>query len=221
VPFHVEIQRSYHRARVFNLSEAELRDTVLGPWRRRAVVRLGDRDWDPGASTLRILEGRRLEPVDLALGQGWHNAERSSEDVTHRLLADAAVSAVAVLASTSVGEREAAELLTGLGLRPAVWTEVRARILDGVDGHDRLGVSAALAVSDDGEPPAGWVFDVGLALGALSPARAILLHRGRREPPASVDGARAIRMRANPAAARRELAERLERAGCAVRPKLR
>ncbi len=53
------------------------------------VLRLGDRDWAPSESSLRILEGSRLEGPDLAFGQGWSNAERSSRDVTREVLAQA------------------------------------------------------------------------------------------------------------------------------------
>src|SRR5207244_7926288 len=74
MPFHVEVKRSIHRARLFNVGEAELRRIVL-PWARGEPVEVGDREWVPAESTLKVLEGRALEPAELAHGQGWHSAE--------------------------------------------------------------------------------------------------------------------------------------------------
>lgn len=90
MPFHVEISVSALRhARVFNLDEEELRQTILEPWLADRVIELGDREWIPGESGLRVLEGAQLEGPDLSFGQGWANAERSSRDVTSEVLADA------------------------------------------------------------------------------------------------------------------------------------
>ncbi len=97
MPYHVEIKRGMQRAWAFNLSEAGLRRAVIEPWRQGARARLGDRDWPPGGSTLRILEGPELAPPDLAHGQGPNSAERSAEDVTRRLLAELAAAAPAAI----------------------------------------------------------------------------------------------------------------------------
>jgi hypothetical protein len=97
MPFHVEIKRGVGRAWAFNLSEVELRRTVIEPWRRGAPARLGDRDWPPRGSTLRILEGPELAPPDLAHGQGPNSARRSAEDVTRRVLAEQAAAAPAAI----------------------------------------------------------------------------------------------------------------------------
>src|SRR5439155_3680371 len=97
--FHVEVSRSVRRARVFNLTEPELRSQVLEPWSTGRTFELGDREWEPAQSSLRILEGPGLDPQDLAFGQGWNNAARKSREVTGELLASAP-GAVAVLADT-------------------------------------------------------------------------------------------------------------------------
>ena len=51
---------------------------------------MGDREWEPRDCSLRILEGPRMETVDLSFGQGWANAERASENVTRDALEAAA-----------------------------------------------------------------------------------------------------------------------------------
>ena len=79
MPFHIEISTTTLRhARAFNLDEEELRRTVIEPWMAGRPIELGDHEWLPGESTLRVLEGPRLEGPDLNIGQGWSNAERSS-----------------------------------------------------------------------------------------------------------------------------------------------
>ena len=72
--FHVEVRRSFHHARLFNLSEDQLRRRVLEPWSRGVTLEMGDREWSPDDSRLTVLEGRELETEELALGQGWNNA---------------------------------------------------------------------------------------------------------------------------------------------------
>ena len=76
--FHLEIRRGLHHARAFNLEHPEVRRAVLEPWLRGVAVTLGQRDWDPRACRLTVLEGPPLAPADLAHGQGWHNAGRSA-----------------------------------------------------------------------------------------------------------------------------------------------
>src|SRR6266496_2553235 len=89
MPYHVEIRQGLRRARQFNLEEEELRARVLDPWRAGRMIRLGDRQWEPRESELRILDGAELSHQDLAYGQAWANAERSGRDVARELLADA------------------------------------------------------------------------------------------------------------------------------------
>jgi hypothetical protein len=89
--FHVEISVGFHRARVFNLERADLHSQVLGPWRADQTIEMGDREWRPRDSALRVLEGPRMENADLSFGQGWANAERAGRDVTREVLAAAPV----------------------------------------------------------------------------------------------------------------------------------
>src|SRR5438105_8666086 len=107
--FHVEIRRSLRHARAFNLDEERLHRAVVDQWRAGRKVELGDQEWDPADSVLTILEGPELSQPDLALGQGWHNAERSATNVTARVLEKAAAEAtvVAVLAETRTAHETA------------------------------------------------------------------------------------------------------------------
>ena len=88
--YHVEIRRSLRRAWAFNLDDERVRRGVIEPWLAGRTLRLGDRDWLPRDSALRIVEGPDLPPQRLAFGQGWNAAERSGADVTRRLLGEAA-----------------------------------------------------------------------------------------------------------------------------------
>jgi hypothetical protein len=87
--FHVEISSSLQHARVFNLGEAEMRH-ILDRWVSNRPVELGDQEWEPRKSSLKVLEGPRLDNPDLAFGQGWSNAERSAQNVTRSVVAEAA-----------------------------------------------------------------------------------------------------------------------------------
>jgi len=86
--FHVELRQFPHNLCRFNLSEHELR-AIAERWAREQWVALGDRKWDPNQARLTILEGPKLGPEQLTMGRGWRTAQRSGEDVTARVLADA------------------------------------------------------------------------------------------------------------------------------------
>jgi hypothetical protein len=104
-------------------------------------INLGDHDWEPRTSELKILEGPALEPPELSFGQGWANAEREAEDVTSRVLADAGASLEQRSAPTAI-EIEVdslpealaalAEMTDGRDARQLEWPATRKRI----DGHD-------------------------------------------------------------------------------------
>jgi hypothetical protein len=176
VAFHVEITRSIHRARVFNLDEDALRREVVEPWRRGEPLALGDREWDPATSELTILEGPRLRPADLAHGQGWHHATRTARTVTADVLRAAARTRVAVLARGEEAERLAAAALGELGAEAVAWSAARAAIVAGAPP----GVDAALLLVDE-----TGVLDAGLAVGALG-RRAVVAWVGAGEPPADL-----------------------------------
>jgi hypothetical protein len=86
--YHLELRQFPHNTCRFNLTEQELR-MVLEPWVREKFVEVGERKWSPHQAKLTILEGPRLEVAQLSMGRGWRNAQRQSEDVTERLLAQA------------------------------------------------------------------------------------------------------------------------------------
>jgi hypothetical protein len=218
MPFHVEIRRSHRRAWAFNLDETKLRRTVLDPWRRGRPVVLGDREWEPEEGSLRILEGPELSPQDLAYGQGWHNAERSAEEATASIMSRAATeaTAVAVLAETSAGQRSVTDVLQQLEIRAADWAAVRSRVvaaataveqptLDGVE------VVAAVLVVEGSEPARSWLFEAGLALGALG-GRAIVAQLGAEPPPPELRDLAAIRLEPGEPGSLQALAELLRRA---------
>jgi hypothetical protein len=86
--YHVELRQFPHNLNRFNLEAREL-GPIVAPWVREKVVDLGERTWSPHQARLRILEGPRLAVEDLSMGRGWRTAQRESEDVTERILAEA------------------------------------------------------------------------------------------------------------------------------------
>jgi hypothetical protein len=219
VAFHVEIRRSLRRARAFNLSEDKLRRMVIAPWRQGMPVELGDQQWDPGNSALRILEGSELSQAELALGRGWSNAERSAVDVTTRLLREAAAEAVqvAVLSETPAGQETAIRLLKQIEVRTADWASVRARILAAAVVVPRTSRQSAqdlfaLLVVEQGAPTGAWLFEAGLALGALG-GRALVAQLGDEPLPEELRDLDVIRLDPDQSASLHALAERLRHAG--------
>jgi hypothetical protein len=159
--YHVQVSRSFQRAALFNLSEADLIDRIVEPWSRGARVELGDREWDPVEADLVVLEGPELDAPELALGQGWGNASRTGRDVTAEVLNRSRP--VSVVAGPA-GRAAVAGALAGL--RVVDWETVRERILASADP----GVAYAVVVLDDEVDR----FEAGLAVGALG-ARALLV----------------------------------------------
>jgi hypothetical protein len=134
IVFHVEIAAGFHRARVFNLTREDLLGKVVEPWLDDRRIEMGDRVWEPRRSSLRILDGPRMETEDLSFGQGWSNAERASEDVTRKVLATAPppVTPDAFVVETDNPEAVTADLAAGHGARAIHWSEARSRL----DGRD-------------------------------------------------------------------------------------
>jgi hypothetical protein len=190
--FHVEVRQGFRRASAFNLDAEKLRRTVIEPWRSGGPLELGDREWDPGESTLRILEGPRLEPSDLAFGRGWQSAERSGKDVTAEAISGAARQAatVCVLAGTPSAERAMVDFLRRLGVEPVGWDAVRDRIRAAVAAApegplERIELVATFVAVDDSVADEGWLFEAGLALGALG-RRAVIARLGDAPLPAKL-----------------------------------
>lgn len=223
MPFHVEIRRSHRRAWAFNLDEEKLRGAVVEPWRHGRPLELGDRQWEPQESRLRILEGPALSPQDLAFGQGWHNAERSAEEATARILRQVAseATAVAVLADTVAGQRSVTEVVEQLGVRAVDWAGVQAALVadpTAVEGRspDGMEVVAAVLVVERPEPMPSWLFEAGLALGVMR-GRAIVAQLGDGRPPPQLRSLGVIRLDPGQPASVRALAERLQHVSGAYR----
>jgi hypothetical protein len=134
MPFHVEIGGGLNHARAFNLDLDELRRTILEPWLTGRPVELGEREWAPRESSLRILEGPHLDPPELSFGQGWSNAERASEDVTRRLLMQTKPPKLpdAFVVETELPEATVAEMLSGQQAQPVALNVVEKKL----DGRD-------------------------------------------------------------------------------------
>ncbi len=87
--YHVELRQFPHNFCRFNLTERELRETILDAWAREEWVDFGERKWSPHQATLTVLDGPRIPVEQLSMGRGWRNAQRQSGDVTAELLAAA------------------------------------------------------------------------------------------------------------------------------------
>jgi hypothetical protein len=87
--YHIELRQFPHNFCRFNLTDRELRELAV-PWARGEWVEAGDRKWTPHQATLTVLEGERIPVNQLSIGRGWRNARRRSEDVTDRVLGEAA-----------------------------------------------------------------------------------------------------------------------------------
>ena len=83
--YHLELRQFPHVARRFNQSEQDVL-ALAKPWIGEEWIEEAERKWNMNEATLTILEGPKLSMSDLAMGRGWRNAQRRSEDVTERVL---------------------------------------------------------------------------------------------------------------------------------------
>jgi hypothetical protein len=83
--YHLELRQFPHVARRFNQSEQQVL-ALAEPWVGEHWVEEAERKWNMNEAELTILEGPNLTMADLAMGRGWRNAQRRSEDVTERVL---------------------------------------------------------------------------------------------------------------------------------------
>jgi hypothetical protein len=210
VAFHVEISSGFRqRARTFNLTESELRSTILDPWVRGRVIVLGDKDWEPRDCKLIILEGPELADTDLSMGRGWSNAERTGENVSRRLVDElASPSVVVAVLAEGAGEAEVAGMLERLQLETVQWTELRARILGAPSPREGARGYAAVLAVESATPSESWLFDAGLARGALG-ARAVVAQLGDTAIPAQLAGIDVMRVEPGDEASVRALGDRL------------
>ncbi len=84
----------------FNMGDDEVR-AIVEPWIRDRPVEFGERRWSPLDARLTILEGPELTLQQLSMGRGWQAAQRTSEDVTERVLAAARQAAAHAAAQAS------------------------------------------------------------------------------------------------------------------------
>jgi hypothetical protein len=149
--YHVELRQFPHNMCRFNLSEEELVDTIVGAWAEDKWIEFGERKWNPHQARLKVLEGPQLAVEELAMGRGWRNAQRHSEDVTERVLEqararqDAAAAAAASAGAAAGAEAADEQLLALLGADPgallASWRLTAAR-------RPELAPSEALALAE-------------------------------------------------------------------------
>lgn len=208
----MEISNGFHRAREFNLDAGKLRATVLEPWVRGRMIALGDHDWEPRDSRLQILEGPELVNVDLSMGRGWSTAEKTGENVTRRLIDEAAAPSkpiVAILAQGEAAQVQVGGMLERLELETTPWAELRAKILSPPAAVSGPGYAAVL-VTDSADPTSSWLFDAGLARGALG-RRAVVAQLGEASIPAQLAGVDVIRLMPDDEASLRALGDRLAR----------
>lgn len=83
--YHLELRQFPHVARRFNQSEQQVL-ALAKPWVGEQWIEEAERKWNMHEATLTILEGPKLSMADLAMGRGWRNAQRRSDDVTERVL---------------------------------------------------------------------------------------------------------------------------------------
>jgi hypothetical protein len=149
--FHIEVATGRQHARSFNLTEEELRRTVLDPWLSGRAILLGDRKWTRDESELKILEGPGLSNQDLSFSRGWSNAERSATDVTVTVL-DGATKAqrasrgpATIVIHSDSAVQTLADIVSGHDTESVPIEEVRERI----DGRDPKVAAVILVVQKD------------------------------------------------------------------------
>jgi hypothetical protein len=151
MPFHIELASGRQHARSFNLTDEELRRTVLDPWLAGRPVLLGDRRWKRDEAELRILEGPELSNQDLAFSNGWSNAQRNAADVTAEVLGGATEAARAargpatLVLHTNSAVQTLADIVSGHETETVPVEEARERI----DGRDPAVAAVILVVQRD------------------------------------------------------------------------
>lgn len=238
--YHVQLSRGLFRSgHLFNLDADELGRLVVEPLRAGRAIELEDKIWPPLETRVAIREGPPLSTDQLALGQGWRNATSSSRDVTAAWLeapggspaADGAGGSdprsVAVLGGASAADLEAlAGFLRALGLEPAFPPAEAAAGGAAALVAEALRTHRALVLLLGGEqderhspsrPAPDLLVAAGLAAGAGG-ARAVIAVLGALDGGVPLSTLGAVRLGGPGESPQRELAARLERAGCAVAP---
>jgi hypothetical protein len=169
--YHLELRKFPHVVCRFNQSEAQLRALVI-PWTRQEWIEEGERKWNVNEATLTILEGPELSMPDLAMGKGWRNAQKRSEDVTERVLGAAQKGG-----GDEHGAQTVASVQSGEASRRAPGAGGDARDLDLL--ADSLALEVLALLDDDTVAPARvWLMAqqrLGERGGAASAADALAL----------------------------------------------
>jgi hypothetical protein len=141
--YHLELRQFPHNFCRFNLTERELRGTILDAWARGEWIDLGERKWNPHQATLTVLEGPQLPVGELSMGRGWRTAKRQGRDVTEALLS---------------GVRTAVPADSPSGKEPqGMMVEADVGVLEGAGrasqlAADSLGLHVLAALSDEPAP---------------------------------------------------------------------
>jgi hypothetical protein len=145
------------------------------------------------------------------MGRGWSNAERTAENVTRRLIDEAVAPSVgpvvAVVAETASGEADVNRMIGRLELEAAPWSELRGRIL-GVPAERGGTGYAAVVAFESPTPPGSWLYDAGLARGALG-TKAVVAQLGDSGIPVELTGVDVIRLDPDSQVSLRALRDRL------------
>ena len=88
--FHLELRQFPRVARVFNLTREEVDARFARPWINGTVIKYEDQPFAPDRGHLTIYEGPELRPDEIAMGRGWGNVGKSSQEVTETVLTEAA-----------------------------------------------------------------------------------------------------------------------------------
>ncbi len=129
--YHVELRQFPHNFCRFNLTERELRETILDAWAQGEWIDFGERKWNPHQAHLTVLEGPRLALEQLTMGRGWRAAIREGQDVTEQLLAAIPADA-GVLDEADRRESGGVDAQTGRAGGP----ESRSNTATGASAHD-------------------------------------------------------------------------------------
>jgi hypothetical protein len=161
--FHIELRKFPHTACRFNQSEAQLRAIVV-PWARQEWIEEGERSWNVNEATLTILEGPRLSMPELAMGRGWRNAQKRSQDVTERVLEAARAIGAQGGAPVVAAPRPAEDAGVSASDDATVPTTAAAARIGGGDAEmqllaDSLGLEV-LGLLDDGDVTPTRVWEI-------------------------------------------------------------
>jgi hypothetical protein len=187
--YHLELRQFPKRVHRFNLDGPAVGAIVL-PWVQEHVVELGEQKWSPHQAEITILEGPEVPLDRMSMGRGWGAAERVSEDVTQRVLAEARQAIATGAAGTEAARPPQAPAPgTGAGTEEAPAGAGQAQPASAAGGGaDPLTVGLELAALLGSEPSrllAAWR-SVAARSSGLAPSESLALAErelARERPP--------------------------------------